>query len=358
MNLAMSFHCAMKRVHDAIELNSVGALAAVDLNLLVTFDALARERNVTRAAEQLGVTQSAISHALRRLREMFDDPLLVRGRGGMLLTPRADALVVPLRSALLTLGRAIAQPSTFDARSARRSFRIASPDLFDLLVIPALLEHMREQAPGVEIGVVPLEEQRLADRLETGELDVAVVPQMDDPQLPRPLANAPGLVRRSLFRDRFVCLMRADHPALHADGAKRMKRKTATRRAGAQRASLTLETYAQLSHVLVSPSGTGPGMVDTVLASRGLQRHVALRIPAFYSALLIIARSDLILTAPASLIRLARPDQPVVALPAPLPLSTHSLNLVWHERFTRDAGHEWLRTLLTARTDKAVGPLA
>lgn len=330
-----------------------GELAGVDLNLLVAFDALARELNVTRAAQHVGVTQSAMSHALRRLRELFGDPLLVRGRGGMVLTPRADALVVPLRSGLMTIARALASPSTFDPRSARRGFRIASPDLFDVLVIPPLLERIRQEAPGIDIGVLPVDERRLADQLETGEVDTAVVPQVDDPRFQPRTLSAPGLLRRTLFRDRFVCLMRADHPVLRGEVHRgHRKPKTGKRRSPAQPKTLTLETYAELSHVLCSPPGMGPGLVDELLAECGRERRVALRIPAFHSALMIVARSDLILTAPAGLAKLA--DDSVVALPAPIPLPTHSINLVWHERFTKDPGHEWLRALLAASADQAM----
>ncbi|UCH30124.1 MAG: LysR family transcriptional regulator, partial [Myxococcales bacterium] len=110
------------------------ALHRIDLNLLVALDALTRERSVTRAAERVGVTQSAMSHTLRRLRELFGDPLLVRGRGGMVLTPRAEALAVPLRSGLVSLARILAEPEAFAPERASRIFRIVSPDLFDALV--------------------------------------------------------------------------------------------------------------------------------------------------------------------------------------------------------------------------------
>lgn len=103
---------------------------------------------------------------------------------------------------------------------------------------------------------------------------------------------------------------------------------------------------------MLSPSGSGPGLVDEVLAERGLSRRIVLRIPAFYSALLIVARSDLIMTAPSALVRLAPPDRSIVALPLP----GHSVNLVWHERFTKDPGHEWLRGLLAASSESAMRP--
>jgi DNA-binding transcriptional LysR family regulator len=304
-------------------------LSRVDLNLLVAFDALAHERSVTRAALRLGVTQSAMSHALRRLRDLLGDPLLVRGKRGMALTPRAESLVVPLRSGLVTLGRALVQPGRFDPASARRAFCVASPDLFDVLVIPRLLERVRREAPGIDVTIVPIAERGLHERLETGDVDVAIVPQVELPSTGAEVAPG-GLVRSRLFRDRFVCFLRADHPAI------RRKR------------ALSLATFTSLSHALVSPGGGGPGLVDQVLGEQGLSRRIALRLPHFYSALAIVADSDLVLTAPEGLARLIGRELPVVALPAPLKLPRHSIHMVWHERFSREAGHRWLRELVAA----------
>jgi DNA-binding transcriptional LysR family regulator len=181
----------MNLVHTEAARGSPEQLAGIDLNLLVAFDALAREQSVTRAAERMGVTQSAMSHALGRLRDLLRDPLLVRGSSGMTLTPRAAELVVPLRSGLVTLGRALAEPTSFDPAQARRAFCIASPDLFDVLAVPRLLERIRSEAPGVDLSVVPVNDRRLPERLETGEIDVAVVPEIEG-------LRAPGIDARGV----------------------------------------------------------------------------------------------------------------------------------------------------------------
>ena len=318
----------MHDIHGGVDAASPERLSRVDLNLLVAFDALARERSVTRAASRVGVTQSAMSHALRRLRDQFHDPLLVRGKAGMVLTPRALALVVPIRSGLVTFGRALDEPHAFDARSSKRTFCIASPDLFDVVLLPPLLERIRAAAPAIDVAVVPADDRGLADRLETGEIDVAIRPQFEGS-----LADeiAPGVSRRHLVRDRFVCLLRSGHPAL--GGSRRSP-------------TIALDAFAASSHVVVSPTGTGRGVVDDALAKHGLSRRVALRIPQFYSALATVAKSDLVLTAPTALARLAS-SLPVVAVPPPLKLVGHAIHLLWHERFTRDEGHRWLRDLLT-----------
>ncbi len=327
----------MNHMHEALGLHE--RLARVDLNLMVAFDALARERNVTRAAERTGVTQSAMSHALGRLRDLLGDPLLVRGRGGMMLTPRAEALVVPLRSGLSALDRALDQPAVFEPASSRRVFRLASPDLFDLLAVPRLLERVQAQAPGVDLVVAPLVERGLLERLETGELDVAIVPRLDPPRGGEAEPAPAGLMQRRLFRDRFLCLLRREHPILR--GSERRSSERGPRR-------LSLRAFSELSHVLISPSGEGPGFVDELLAARGLRRRVALRIPHFYSALAIVAQSDLVVTAPNALGHLAATGVDVVALECPLPLPKHSVNLVWHERFSKDTGHAWLREVIIA----------
>jgi DNA-binding transcriptional LysR family regulator len=338
MNPTSGYNAIMNAIHDP-ERGSPEQLAAIDLNLLVAFDALARERSVTRAAERVGVTQSAMSHALARLRGLLGDPLLVRGSAGMALTARAEGLVVPLRSGLVTLGRALAEPALFEPQAAQRAFSVASPDLFDVLAVPRLLERIRIEAPGVDLAFVPVTDRRLPERLETGEIDVAIVPEVLSPGA-RPAALGTGLVRRTLFRDRFVCFVRADHPALVSAPA---RSKRSAKHAAAP--ALSLEAFVAASHAVVSPSGAGPGLVDRVLEERGLARRVALRIPHFYSALAITAKSDLILTAPSALAALAQ-GSPLVALEPPLPLPEHAIQLVWHERFSNDPGQRWLRDVL------------
>jgi DNA-binding transcriptional LysR family regulator len=332
----------MNSVHDAdADADAATALperlARLDLNLLVAFDALARERNVTRAAERVGITQSAMSHALKRLRGWLGDPLLVRGEGGMVLTARAEDLVVPLRSGLVSLDRAIHRAPRFDARTAQRAFRLVTPDLFDLLAIPALLERLRRDAPGVDLAILAPEGQQVTRALTTGELDAAIAARVEGFDAG---ADASGLVRRVMFHDGFSCFCRADHPALGARGGRRRRSDEHDERA------LSLESYAAASHALVSPRGDGPGFVDELLAHHGLRRRVALRVPSFFCGLAIIERSDLILTAPSSLARLIAPGSRVACVAAPLALPQHAVQMVWHERFTNDPGHVFLRELL------------
>ncbi len=319
------------------EAHDVGELHRIDLNLLVALDALARERSVTKAAVRAGVTQSAMSHTLRRLRELFDDPLLVRGRGGMVLTPRAEALTMPLRAGLVSLARTLAEPEPFNPATAQRTFRLVSPDLFNDLVLPSLLRRFDAEAPGLDLAVVPTP-IRLSDALETGEVDIAIHPVLLD-ETPFDLRTEVDaeLQRRTLFRDSFRCFFRSDHPVLS-------KRKRISARA-----------YAELRHVLVSPSGEGPGVVDRFLAEHDLQRRVALRVPNFASALIVISQSDLVLTAPHSLRQLPTATT-LACMPMPVAVPEHAITMMWHRRFTEEPGHRWLRDLVVGVTGSASFP--
>ncbi len=311
MTLVSRYHLSMNVMHE---------LHRIDLNLLVALDALIREGSVTRAAQEVGVTQSAMSHTLRRLRDVFDDPLLVRVGAAMQLTPRAEALALGLRSGLQTLARLLESPS-FEPASAQRAFRIATPDLFDVLALPALLADLRQQAPGIELTVMPFTRRGIPAALTVGELDLAVLAR---PQV----QGAVGLVGRTLLRDTFSCFLREDHAVL--------------------RQGLTLERYVAAAHAVVSPRADGVSVVDHLLQEAGHVRRVVLKLPHFFSAPAIIARSDLILTAPTSLARMLPAEGPIVAVPLPLPVPPHSVACYWHTRFTEDPGHRWLRERLAS----------
>lgn len=309
-------------------------LSGVDLNLLVAFDAIAREASVSRAAARAGVTQSAMSHTLRRLRELFDDPLFVRGRGGLVPTPRAAALMLPVRGGLVALSRALAGPEAFEPQRSDRTFRMVAPDLFEVLALPALMRRLRSEAPNVDLAVLPVDWQRLAAQLETGEVDVAIQVVSAPPDVLPGLAPQ-GLVRRVLFREGYRCFVRADHPAL-ADGG------------------LSLERYLALPHAMVSPSGERPGLVDAALAELGHTRRVALRLPHFGAAPAFLAHSDLVLTAPAALARVV--DASIAVVAPPLTLPEHAVTVVWHERYAEDPGHRWFRDLVVASARTAQQP--
>ena len=327
MNPTMYIHECMSVDHDS----GFADLARLDLNLLVAFEALAAELSVTRAAARLGVTQSAMSHTLRRLRSALGDELLVRTKGGMALTPRGESLVLPIRAGLSSLQRALANPEDFDPASSSRSFRLTGPDLFELLFMPGLVARVGEVAGGISLAMASVAPGELAAQLETGELDLAITTRMLDGSQPR---AQPGLMRRALLRDEWRCFLRCGHPALN------------------KRGKLSRARFLAAPQVLVSTSGRGRGIVDVVLDELGLSRKIALRVSSFYSAPVAVAGSDLILTAPASLERAVGHLGLVCARP-PIELPAHSVDMSWHQRFGDEGGHRWLREQLIAVTQGA-----
>jgi DNA-binding transcriptional LysR family regulator len=295
----------------------VPELGGLNLNLLAALDALLDERNVRRAAERLGVTQSAMSHTLRQLRELFGDPLLVRSGNRMLPTPRAEAVRRPLRQALLQLQAVVGDEAEFVPATAQRRFTLAASDAAAMTVLPVLIARLAAEAPGVDLDVVPVDRAMLPAQLEAGEIDVALAPDGGE---------APGVHRQGLYPTEFAVLARADHPGIGP--------------------RLTLDAYCRLPHALVVVTGHGPGLVDVALAQQGRQRRVALRIPYFLAAPVVLMGSDLLLTVPRDAAerfaeRFAlRVDDP------PLPLPTGMVSMLWHERFARDPALVWLRALL------------
>jgi DNA-binding transcriptional LysR family regulator len=289
-------------------------LTDLGIHHLRALDMLLAERSVTRAAARLGLTQSAVSHSLRQLREALDDPLFVRGSGGMVPTPRAEALALPLHRALHDLAAALEGTGGWEPSTARHRFVLSMADSFTLTVLPKLLELCRLEAPGIDIDVVPDLRTSNQGMLEAGDADVLLGVQPPD---------RPGLRARALFDDGFACLVRADHPELGEH--------------------LDLDTFTRLPHALISPTGSGAGVVDEALDRIGRERRVQLRIRYFLAAPLLIARSDLLLTAPTRLARVFAGLEPLKLLPPPLELPRFTTCLIWHERLHRDPAHRWLR---------------
>jgi len=286
-------------------------LAGMDTNLVVALDALLKERNVTRAAKRLGLGQSATSHALARLRRVFDDALLVRVGRELVLTERALGLVGPCASAVSELERLFAAPAPFDPRTARRTFRIVATDNLELYVLPRLAAMLAKEAPFVDLRFHVLNPE-WPRALGQGEFDL---------KLGRSYKVAPGLRSEDLFRDRLVCVARRGHPL--------------SRR-------LSLRQYAALSHILVAPGGPERAFMDEALAAAGLARRVAIVVPHFLPALFAVAASDSVLTVPSRLLALV-PTLRLRSVSLPVRAAEYTLSQVWAERHDADDGHRWLR---------------
>jgi len=291
-------------------------IGALDLNRLRHLDALLDERHVTRAAARVGLTQSAMSRSLARLRAHLGDALLVRGSGGLGLTPRAEALRAPLRHALDELGALLAPEPPFDPPRATRTFTLGMADYGEALLLPPLLARLRAEASRVGVAVVGGGPD-VAGALEEGRVELALAPRR---------GGGAAIVWRRLFHEEFVCLARRDHPGVGA--------------------RLTLARFLALSHVAITP-GNRPGTpTDDALARLGQRRRVAVRLPSFLMAPLLVASSDLIGLYPARLARRAAELLPLRLHPPPFPLAGFDLHLGWHERHRHDPGHRWFRQLL------------
>lgn len=287
---------------------------ALDLNLLRVFDAVLRERGVTPAAARLGLTQPAVSNALARLRALFGDVLFVRTPAGMDPTPFARGVAEPVRQALALLESALAHGPGFDPSTSTRAFRFYMSDLGQIEFLPPLVERVQGAAPGVRLEAVAADLEHIADALGAGALDLAVG------FLP---ALGPPIERRALFRDPYVCLMRADHPAI---GKK-----------------LTRKKFLEASHVLVTYRGGGHRVIEEALERAGAARRIALRVPHFTVVPMVLERTDLILILPARVARVYERRGNFKSLPPPVPMPPAEVAVHWHERFEGDPGNRWLR---------------
>jgi DNA-binding transcriptional LysR family regulator len=299
-------------------------LSSFNLNLLLALDGLLRERSVTAAAKRVRVTPSAMSHSLSELRHLLGDPLLVRSGRGMVLTPRAEALVGPLHTLLVDIERLLRGGVTFDPATAARRFVIAAPDFLATLLLPPLLNAAAREAPGATIEIVPSARRGNVWLLQTGDADLALGAIVDE---------APGIRRMDLCTEGFACAARKGHPDI--DGV------------------LDIDTYVKTRHLLITlGDDVGPTWIDQALAKLGKERHVAARVRYFMTAPLVIARSDLLMTGPSMLIRYFAELVPLQVLKPPIDLPTYPEEAYWHERFDEDPGHAWLRRLVkkTARS--------
>ncbi len=292
-------------------------LSAIDLNLLVALQALLEERSVTRAAERVGLSQPAMSNALKRLRVELGDPLLVRAGRAMVLTPRGEMLIEPLREALHQVESIFSPPGEFVAAESEQTFVLGANDYAQFTIMPALLERLSLMAPGINLRVRDPGREMLRPNLESGVIDLAL-------HLGRPAQVAETLYRRDLFQLELECMVRLGNP-LVGD-------------------TLSVEQYAQMSHILVSQSGGDQGVVDWTLAELGLERRIAVVVPHFFIAPHIVARTDLILTTARSVAQVFEDVLPVRLLSPPLELERGTVSLVWHPRTHRDPAHQWLRS--------------
>ena len=287
----------------------------LDLRLLSILDTLLAERNVTRTAERLHMTQSAVSHALAKLRDTFSDPLFVPTRGGMAPTSRALELAEPLRSALEHVRQVFALPEAFEPAAADTVFKIATNDYVSFVLLPPLLARLRAIAPRMRLQLVTVDAAHDWERLEDGTVDLALAFFRDIPG---------GMHSRTLFEERYCCIARRGHPIVQG--------------------RLTLSRYMDLDHIVMTPYLTG--LIDGRLAERGLKRRVALGIPNFLLIPELVAQSALVATMGERVARHFAKRLKLAVFPLPLPLERVRISAVWHARKHAEPPHQWLRNAI------------
>ena len=292
-------------------------LRAIDLNLLVLLDTLIEHRHVTRAAAAAHLSQPAMSRALGRLRAMLGDPILARGKDGLVATPRALALQARLK-ALLTEVLALTTAADFSPATSTGEVVLAATDHQTITLLPPLMARLSREAPGVDLRVVPFH-GAAREALRDGRIHLAfgIAAQ----------ALPSGLLQEALYPDRFVTLLRRGHAAADA---------------------WTRERYAALDHVLVTVLDDGPGAIDDALERLGLRRRVALRLPHFYAAMEVVARSDLVVTLPRSIARVYAERLGLLVLEPPLPTDPFTVTLLWPQSLDAEPIIRWLRGLVRA----------
>ena len=290
-------------------------LRQIDLNLLPVLAALLETRSIKEAAVRVNLSASATSHALARLRDAFEDPLLVRAGQIMQRTARGDVLAAALVPALDSLAVAIRPSAEFDASTTRWSACLATTDYVEAVILPALGRRVARAAPGVDLHSVRIEDDVAQLRSGAADLLFGVLSY-----LPSDIRVAP------LLHEDFVCVMRRGHPATERN--------------------LTLRRYAALDHLLVAPRGAPRGVVDRLLEEKGLERRVSRSVGSFLAAPYLLVESDLVLTVASRIAFPLAETLDLITCPPPLTMRGFDLSLAWHQRKEEDPAHRWLRELV------------
>lgn len=289
-----------------------------DLNLMPVFLALMEERNVTRAAERLGITQPALSNALNRLRDTLRDPLFIRERYGMRPTQLAEEMAPVIRTALAQFDELILGQQEFDPEKASRLFTVAPNSYVEFVLMPEVVARLRKRADGIKLRLIPFG----SDLSETGAVSGTtemVLGRITDPP--------DNIVVQHLMDDGLACVVRADHPEIGD--------------------SILKEDYERLKHVNVLPPGRLRAGLFQALEQRGLRREVAVSVTHFLAVPEMIAATDYCTTLPRQICRRLARDTRLKILPAPADLGTFPVEIAWHVRYRHDPAHRWLRSLIS-----------
>ncbi len=289
-------------------------ISKVDLNLFIVFEAIYAEGSITRASLKMNLTQPAISHALNRLRQLFDDPLFERQGHVMVPTPLARSIIDPVRQSLRGFEVTLNGAERFDAATSERTFSLALRDVLEASVLPPLMARVADDAPTVGLNTLQVGRRELESELAAGSLDAAI-------DILLPLSND---IRRTLLAtDQTVVLVRRDHPLVSG--------------------ALDLDGYLKLEHIQTSSRRRGPGLEDFELSRMGLQRRVRLRCQHYFAACRVVSQTDLALTMPERLARVVNQQFGNQILPFPLTMPSLDIYLYWHTNIDTDPASVWLR---------------
>jgi DNA-binding transcriptional LysR family regulator len=294
-------------------------ISRVDLNLFIVFEAIYTEGSVTRASLKLNLTQPAISHALGRLRVMFDDPLFVRQGHMMVSTPLSRSIIEPVRQSLRGFEVTLNKLNRFDPATTEKEFTLALRDVLESTVLPPLMVALEQAAPQAKVAAVQVDRRELESELQAGTLDCAI-----DVLLPL----SPEIRHVRILADRTLVVARRGHPRLQG--------------------GITLDAYLEEEHILASSRRKGPGIEDFELSRLGLQRKIRLRCQHYFAACRVVSQTDLILTMPERYARVANQQFDNQLLPLPLEMPAWDVYLYWHANVEDDPANRWLRERLTA----------
>lgn len=300
-------------------------LEALDLNLLLALHWILTERNVTAAAARLGLSQPATSRALSRLRDFFDDPILVKTGNTMSPTRLGEKLQSPIAHAVERMRDVLTVSDVFEPQQQTGEFRVSCKDYVGAMVFDAWRKTISLEAPGLDLQMVDPDPSN-ANELISGRVDLVMLPDTAIPDLPANL-DVDQFVQKNILHQEFVCVVRKKHP--RADKPMSLKR------------------YLSEDHILVAPEGGPKGFSDAVLRKKGAERRIAYRSASFMLSLHLVQNSDAVLTVPEQVYDLAAED--LVKYKPPFPLPSQTLLSAWHPNWTHDARHKWVREKLFAQ---------
>jgi DNA-binding transcriptional LysR family regulator len=304
-------------------------LSQVDLNLFVVLDAIYREGNITRAGHQLNLTQPAISHALKRLRDLLKDPLFVRRGAHMVPTPFTRNMIDQVRQALQILEVNLRESHKFDPTHTRRNFHISLWEYVGSLMLPTLLQRLEREAPEMSITTSRVKRRDLEAELASGSLDLAI---------DVPMTTSEPIHQERLLGEPFVVMARTGHPGISR--------------------TLDLDTYLALPHVLVSSRRYGPSLIDVELSRLGFRRRIALRCQHNFAACRVVRETDLLLTLSQGHAQILNAGLGNRVYPFPVKTAQLEAQMYWHESVANDSANRWLRQQIKSVLSPQPGPAA